>query len=61
MTAWLNFANGAFEYDQMFDPDRDGVDAPFAEIMATAEAIRLSPASTERDLREQKNILQQLR
>ena len=61
MTAWLNFANGAFEYDQMFDPDRDGIFTTFAEVMATAEAVRLSPASTTENIRDQKNLLQQLR
>jgi photosystem II stability/assembly factor-like uncharacterized protein len=61
MTAWLNFANGAFEYDEMFDPDRDGVSSPFAEIMAAAESVRISPTATTEEIREQKNILQQLR
>jgi hypothetical protein len=61
MTAWLNFANGTFEYDQMFDPDRDGTFNTFAEIMAAAEAVRLSPASTAEELREQRQMLQQLR
>lgn len=61
LTAWLNFADGAFERHQMFDPDHDGVSSTFAEIIATAEAVRLSPTSTERELRDQKNILQQLR
>jgi hypothetical protein len=61
MTAWLNFADGAFEHDQMFDPDHDGVSTSFADIIANAEAVRLSPASTVREIRDQKNILQQLR
>ena len=61
MTAWLNFANGAFEYDQLFDPDHDGVFTPFSEIMAQAEAVRLSTTSTLKELREQRKILQQLR
>ena len=61
MTAWLNFANGAFEYDQLFDPDHDGVLTSFADIIAAAESVRLSPTSTTKEIREQKNILQQLR
>jgi hypothetical protein len=61
MTAWLNFANGAFEYDQLFDPDHDGVFTSFADIMAIAESVRLAPTSTTTEIREQKNILQQLR
>ncbi len=61
MTAWLNFANGAFEYDQLFDPDHDGVFTSFTDLMAIAESVRLAPTSTITEIREQKNILQQLR
>lgn len=61
MTAWLNFANGAFQYEQLFDPDHDGVFASFADIMAMAESVRLAPNSTTKEIREQKHILQQLR
>jgi len=61
MTAWLNFANGVFQYDQMFDPDHDSVFTPFADIMAIAESVRLAPTSTTTEIRDQKNILQQLR
>ena len=61
MTAWLNFADGAFEHDQMFDPDHDGVSSSFADIIAAAEVVRLSPGSTDKEIRDQKNILQQLR
>jgi PKD domain len=61
MTAWLNFANGAFEYDQLFDPDHDGVFTSFADIMAIAESVRLAPSSTKAEIREQRNIIQQLK
>jgi hypothetical protein len=61
LTAWLNFANGAFEFTELFDTDGDGVaDTQFAAIMAAAEAVRLNPASTEAELRAQRQILQRL-
>jgi hypothetical protein len=54
LTAWLNFANGGIEYGQLFD----GV--PFSTVLATAEAVRLNPALTEAQLKEQRQILQHL-
>lgn len=62
LTAWLNFANGAFGYAELFDTDNDGVaDTQFAAILATAEAVRLNPASTTAQLQAQRSILQQLK
>ncbi len=61
LTSWLNFANGALAYDQMFDIDHDGVDdGTFADIVAAAEAVRLNPASTDAELHAQRQILVQL-
>jgi len=58
MAAWLNFAHGAFAWDQMMDTDGDGeADTPFSEVMETAEAVRLDPESTRQDLAAQKAIL----
>jgi hypothetical protein len=58
LTVWLNFANGAYEYNQMLDTDQDGVfDTPLVEVVATAEAVRLDPTASEAEIREQKNIL----
>ena len=49
LTAWLNFANGGVEYTELLDTDGNGsVDTSFADVMATAEAVRLNPAATRR-------------
>lgn len=58
LTAWLNFANGAVEYDELVDTDGDGVgDTAFATAMATAESVRLDPTSTDADLDSQREIV----
>jgi hypothetical protein len=48
LTVWLNFANGALEYNAV------------AGVVATAEAVRLDSGATAAQIREQKNILHQL-
>jgi hypothetical protein len=61
LTAWLNFANGAFDYTELVDTDGNGsADTQFATVMATAEATRLNPASTDAQLRAQRDILQRI-
>ena len=58
LAAWLNFANGSFEYTELVDTDGDGVvDTSFADVMATAETVRLDPFATRAQLEEQKDIL----
>ncbi len=61
LAAWLNFANGAIGYGELVDSDGDSVpDAPFANVMATAEATRLAPAPSQAGLEAQKGILEAL-
>jgi hypothetical protein len=61
LTVWLNFANGSMGYLEMFDTGNDGIpDATLADIMATAEIVRLDPTSNNRDLREQTRLLTRL-
>ena len=62
LAAWLNFANGAFDYTELvFDSNGDGVaDTQFSAVMAAAEAVRLNPASTAAELRAQRQLLQRL-
>ncbi len=58
LTVWLNFANGSIGYLEMFDTGHDGVpDTTLADIMGTAEAVRLNPASTNGQLRQQTRLL----
>ncbi len=61
LTAWLNFANGAIEYDQLFVTVKNGVPQTFATVMANAEAVRNNPASTDAQLQAQRNILQHIK
>jgi hypothetical protein len=58
LTVWLNFANGAMGYLEMFDTDNHGgPDTTLADIMGTAEAVRLNPASTNNQIRKQTQLL----
>ena len=61
LAAWLNFANGAFDLTELVDTDGNGVvDTQFASVMATAEAVRLNPASTSAQLLAQRDILEEI-
>ncbi len=61
LTAWLNFANGAFDYAELVDTNGDKiVDTPFSLVMANAEAVRLNPSSTDSQLRAQRDILERI-
>jgi hypothetical protein len=58
LAAWLNFANGAIEYDQLVDTDANRtLDTPFLQAMADAEAVRLNPSTTRAQLERKKNML----
>lgn len=58
LVAWLNCANGGIAYDEPLDSDKDGVgDRSFLDLVLTAEAVRLNPNSTERQVKEQTRIL----
>lgn len=61
LTAWLDFANGAFDWNTPIRLDDESpVTTPFHVIMANAERVRLDPTSTKRQLRTQLEILSQL-
>jgi len=61
LAAWLNFANGAFDLNELVDTDGvGGVDTMFGTVMANAETVRLNPASTEAQLYAQRNILERI-
>lgn len=58
LVVWLNFANGAIEYMELLDTDKDGTgDTPFADVVAAAEVVRLNPNATKSEIKEQTNIL----
>ncbi len=61
LAAWLNFANGSVGYAEPVDTNGDGtVDTPFNVAVATAEAVRVNPASTAAQVEAQKNVLERI-
>lgn len=61
LTAWLNFAHGAFTLTTMVDTDgAGGADTPFGTVMAQAEAARLNPATAPAVLLAFKNMLERI-
>jgi hypothetical protein len=62
LAVWLNFANGSIAYDELVDTDgRHGGDTPFAEVIATAESVRLDPLSSDAQIKAQKKILDRIK
>lgn len=61
LTAWLNFAHGAFGWNERVDTNGDGVaDARFWEAVTAAEEVRLDPQATRQELEDQKDILEHI-
>jgi hypothetical protein len=59
LTGWLNFANGAFDYNELVDTNGDHVaDTAFSTVMATAEAARISNNAAQ--MAAQRKILEQV-
>jgi hypothetical protein len=61
LVLWLNFAHGAFGYDQLVDTDLDGIgDVAFADALASAEALRAEPGIDAREIRRLTQVLHQI-
>jgi hypothetical protein len=61
LASWLNFANGAFGWNEPVDLDDNGTnETTFRLAMQAAEAVRLNPASTAAQIDAQRTKLQQL-
>lgn len=59
LALWLNFANGAVDYDELVDTDFDNVpDTPLLDVLCDAEAARLNPATPDSVLEDWKDILE---
>jgi M6 family metalloprotease-like protein len=58
LVAWLNFANGAYDLTETVRVGN--VTDTFANVVATAESVRLNPASTSKALLDQRNILSRM-
>ena len=61
LATWLNFANGSLRWFDLVDTNKDRVpDTPLYQVIATAEAVRLNPASTRSQLLAQEAILKNI-
>jgi len=61
MACWLNFANGSIKLSTMVDTNGDRVlDTTFGAAMLTAETVRIDPASTEAQIKAQKDIVERI-
>ena len=57
LAAWLNFAKGAVDLDELIDTDKDGIaDTAFSDLIAEVEGILLNPAATKDDLNRAKKL-----
>ncbi len=56
--AWLNFANGAWQYMELLDTDNDGiVDTPFYDLMVDAEGSRNNPDTSKAEIKVLINLV----
>ena len=61
LTAWLNFADGSFDLNSPVHTNLNlHPNTTFGAVMTQAEAIRLNPASTTTQLRQQTLLLEKL-
>ena len=61
LAAWLNFANGAVKFDTPVDTDGNGTaDTTFAAAILAAETVANNPASTDAQIRQQKDIVERI-
>lgn len=61
LTAWLNFADGVVDFDDLVDTSGDGTgDTPLDVVMDTAEAVRLDSHASSRELKQQIRILERI-
>ena len=59
LALWLNFANGAIDYDTLVDTDFNHVpDTALLDVLCAAEAARLNPATPASVLESWKNIVE---
>lgn len=62
LAAWLNFANGAIDFDTPVATGSDPsvLDTTFGEAMLAAELVAINPASTPEQIRAQKDIIERI-
>jgi hypothetical protein len=58
LIAWLNFANGAYQYLDLLDTDNDGAgDRFFHDLMADAEGISQNSNASKAEIKAQINLV----
>lgn len=61
LAAWLNFANGAVAFDTPVDTSGDGIaDTTWAAAILQAELVANNPASTNAQVKAQKDIVERI-
>jgi hypothetical protein len=59
LAVWLNFANGAIEWNRLVDTNGDNrVDTPFLRAVQAAESLRIDPTATRKQLDAMKKTLE---
>jgi hypothetical protein len=59
LAAWLNFANGAIDWNRLVDTNNDKrVDTQFLTAMVNAETVRLNPSVKRKQLEDTKKIVE---
>lgn len=61
LAVWINFANGAWQWDTLVDADGDGTpETTLGAALLAAEAVRANPTATGAQLDAQKAIMERL-
>jgi hypothetical protein len=61
LALWLNVADGSVGLTDLVDTDgKKGVDTPLGQVLQTAEAVRLNPNATRKQLVDQATILDRI-
>ena len=56
----MNFANGPFDLTSVVRNQQTKADTTFGAAVQAAETVRLNPLSTSKQLKDQREILQQI-
>ncbi len=57
LAAWLNFAAGVFDLDSVVKDNKNKTLTTFAAAVGQAESARLNPSATEKELKQEREIL----
>jgi len=57
LAAWLNFAGGVFDLTSVVEDHKSKTLTTFIAAVGQAESVRLDPLATEKELKEQREVL----